>query len=207
MGITSISAAFVISLGISTIALGAEGFPDAVDRAMMIDAFKMRAYRPIETTTTTIAVFEPRRNRDDLCHVKLANGSKLSIRTALHTETEQDVSEVFIVLHPERMVNDKEDYTWATALTTTTHVSAAKPFYALVKEVGKQLFIFCLWNGRHFIIDKENGRIDAKGEGDDALTEYVELTPLRLMVNLPSRGRTLSPQELEERTRVKSKQH
>jgi hypothetical protein len=44
-----------------------------------------------------------------------------------------------------------------------------------VKVMVDKVFVFCMWDGQHFILDKQTGIVLTKGKGDNALKAYADL--------------------------------
>jgi hypothetical protein len=78
------------------------------------------------------------------------------------------------------------------------YVPGTECYYALVKVMDDRVFVFCIWDGQHFTLDKRTGRVLTKGKGDDALKEYGSLVPLKLILRRPSTGREMTKKEAEE---------
>jgi hypothetical protein len=141
--------------------------------------------------------------RDDLLYVEIPNESRLSIRTSISSLKQPQTSEIWLDCHPKDS-GGKEPTIWSTELGTIDYVPANKYYYALVKVMEDRVFIFFVWDGRYFILDKKTGKILTKGKGDDTLKAYTALIPLKLWLRLPSTGRTMTHQEAEELERWKA---
>jgi putative transposase len=84
---------------------------------------------------------------DDLCHMKLQDGTLLSIRTAVSGLEKRKTTEVWIVLHKSGTHLDKQPVIWAGRFATVEYTSGASGYYALVKVDRNSIFMFLTWNG------------------------------------------------------------
>ena len=135
--------------------------------------------------------------RGHLERLELADGSNLSIWTMVQSRTQKQTCKVRLVRHPKGS-GGKEPVMWGLELTSVDYMPGTRNYYALVKVADDRIFIFCLWNGQHCIIDAKNGKVLNMGEGDDALKDHANLVPLKLKLGEPSRGRTMTEQERKE---------
>ena len=136
-------------------------------------------------------------HRDDLFRMEYPDGSNLSIRTSISSLEKEQTAEIWMDHHPKGK-GGKEPTIWSTELGSMEYVPSTKYYYALVKVMEDRVFVFCIWDGQHFTLDKQTGKMLTKGKGDDALKAYTDLVPLKLWLRLPSTGRTMTKQELEE---------
>jgi hypothetical protein len=143
--------------------------------------------------------------RDDLYHIKLSDGSKLSIRTQVESQERHQNLEVWIVRHPKGTLYEKQPVIWGRLLTLVDYEPGKKGYYALVNVMEDRFLIFFTWNGQYCIIGKDNGQILKKGDVDNVLKEYEDLIPLKLLIMLPSTGRTMTEQELKELKQLEEK--
>jgi hypothetical protein len=136
--------------------------------------------------------------REDCYHMKLSDGSTLSIRAQAETLRQRQTLAVWMVRHPPGMVYDKEPVLWGDQLTSIDYAPAVEHYYALVKVVRARIHIFFTWNAQYFVVEKETGQVVKKGKGDDLLKEHLEWIPVKLMILPPSTGGTV---ETEWQTR------
>jgi hypothetical protein len=86
----------------------------------------------------------------------------------------QQTTEVWVDHHPKGK-GGKEPRIWTTKLGSMDYVPETRYYYALVKVMVDKVFVFCMWDGQHFILDKQTGIVLTKGKGDNALKAYADL--------------------------------
>jgi hypothetical protein len=136
--------------------------------------------------------------RQSLDYVTLSDGKNFSIRTSLLCLPDGPRTvEVRAVAEPKGRAFCLGAALWQTPLGRVDYTPRGS-YYALVKVRKQRIFVFCLWSSRHYTINGDTGQVIKQGTGDNALLEYEELTPLRVVVVRPQAGRTITEQELEE---------
>ena len=137
--------------------------------------------------------------RDSLYHMRLSDGSLFSIGVPVYELERRQTASVSATLYAKDTVYYKRDPPiWQNELTSVDYVPGTKCYYALVRDMEDRIFIFCMWSGQHFTIDKKTGRTLKKDEGDDVLKEYADLVPLKLGFPSRSTGHTMTEKEAEE---------
>jgi len=108
---------------------------------------------------------------------ELADGSHLVLRTAeLFVPTKGVVVPIHAVLYPRDRGGRQGASVWETQqLTTLDYAPPLERYYALVKEMRGEIFIFFTWNGQHCTIDKRTGQRIKKGEDDEIQCERTSI--------------------------------
>ena len=129
----------------------------------------------------------------------LCNGSERDVRASPSSLEKPQTMNVQVSLEPKPGGREEGHATWvAENVTTLRFTPGIEHYYALVKVSNDRVFLFFTWNGRHCTIDKKNGEVLDRGEGDDALKRYDELTPLKLLICQPSIGHFATEEEAKE---------
>jgi hypothetical protein len=135
--------------------------------------------------------------RDNLSYVELPNGSRLTISTMVFYPERPHATKVWIALYPKGG-GGKSPRIWSTSLGSMDYAPTTKYHYALAKVMEDRIFVFCIWDGRHFTLDRRTGELQTKGAGDDVLRNYDNLMPLKLTLRRPSTGHTMTEKESQD---------
>jgi hypothetical protein len=132
--------------------------------------------------------------RESLNYISLSDGKEFSVRIMVRARERPESTEVKAALDPKGAANYLGETIWETPLVTLDYTPGS-PYYVLVKETKEQIFVFLLWNGRHFTINKDTGKIVKQGTGEDALLTYNDLVPLKLVIRLPQTTMNMSEKD------------